>query len=561
MPGRDVLQYIVVMTLVGACPVLAATKPPALPDDWQIITRQDARECGVNTSPNSGAWTNPAKLPDDGSVWRVGSLRWSEEDERKYAEFISEKVGTDFLTKFHLKADCADATAVLRSVFARIHSLPIYFKSVDSFHKTGNFVKRFVMLPTIRDWNERNWETNLLKDKRFRAYLAEIPDAITASDMNDNTYPIEVYDPRSPRELSEYFMPGALFAKADHVKMIHEIDPNQWYPFRQYSATTPASEQEFTEYQAELQEPQRRDLGVVRWNWAVNCGGSVGWRQVKDERMPGFSYQQFDYITSELKKIEGKELGWYLDTIGRAKGMTSPPPGTVEREIDALQKYIEKRVPLVLTALQCQRTGCRGLIPPFDDENYSTPSFDRTIETRYALIEKLVRDYGSVMEIRNQDDLTRYVNRQSIDPQRPDGRTTSLFFFVYAYRQGAASSNYLASSWDRWGLAALERLAVETAARIAALRESLRPIQERLSYNQSRLAELQLELELLQTQPDPSLPPEEIMRRIQEVTAGINQYQAWCDADTQNLKDAEASIASVVDLAQELDDRGFREIP
>lgn len=466
----------------------ANRKPSAASNE--SITFEDIHYCEASlkgATPNQSV--DPAKLPDDGSLWRVGSNRWSEAYEQKYAEWFRKHVDTEFLVRFGLKADCADTAATIRAVFSRIYHLPYLLKAGAGSKGIGHFSTDFARLPTSKRWNESEWQQALKEDQRFRALLSHIMNVASAQSFWVNSYPILAYDPANQNRLSRFVRPGTIHNRASHVKIISEVDSTQWFPIHQLSATTPASVQALSEYDdIEMGPPEGPNRGIVAWKWVVHCG-SKGWQHVAADQMPGYSTQQFEFTTNPPPGLQQYESpGAYYERIGRARALKSPTRETLKRLISQLGTYLRNRVPKTFSVQELlTKTNGRIASDRNFDENYSTESFDKMVEARFANIEALVKQYGGNIPITWNEFITEAM-KEEVD-LREMGKT-NLYFFVVMKRYMGISFDPRDSFDKRWGLSHFSSIKGYLSHELAVVPGMKAATAERLRQNQNTLEDL-----------------------------------------------------------------------
>jgi RHS repeat-associated protein len=332
--------------LGGANPYLYAKANPIVfvdplgttPSDSQIITAEDAAECnqqsgGTPIQPNVTTPLNPqlTPLPDEGEVWRVGTNRWNSNYEKLFQQWIATQVNADFLVKFQLKADCADAVSIMRAVFSRIYSLPMLM--TNGSRSIGNSTKTWANVPTIPGWNPNNWQNNLLNDQRFRKYITEMTNVVDSQDLILNTYPVKITDDNNTNKLSQYVQPGTVIMNTHHAEFVKEIDTSQFDPLIKMNSTEPAAIRPLWEEPMDIEYPTESGRGFANWDWTVNCG-SRGWKHVDASRMPGYdnTHEQdqlnsFDYYslgTLQQKASENaQEIAMLQKQIATSKGVSN----------------------------------------------------------------------------------------------------------------------------------------------------------------------------------------------------------------------------------------------
>ena len=320
------------------------------------VTASDQALCSNSpaiTAPNE---VDPATLPDSGTAWNVGTNRWSTEAEESYGEWVRTQVGSDFLVKYKIAADCTDTALSIRLVYARLHHLPVWLS--DGQTSLAQSSVRFKSLPTVLNWNENDFASDIDHDLRFRAFLKAAEDLINAYDLANHTYPVALEDPANPGKLSQWVRPGTLMLELTHTRFISHIDPKLWNPIQELWGTwgeggAKVIESGIASWQYGDGFPQQMGRGVVNWRWPVFCGtqsAQGGWKLAARNTMPGYSQAQYQWTewnkSNPLLAIE-KQKRDALDTA--KKNYAHDPNGlynwlwlwTAQSEWDGIEKSIQ----------------------------------------------------------------------------------------------------------------------------------------------------------------------------------------------------------------------------
>lgn len=341
---------------------------PKNPSDHQIITPADIQYCANLKGRTPTATIDPHSLPDDGSVWRVGSNRWNEDHEKGFAKWVEAEVGKDFFSKFKIATDCADAAFSLRMIYARIHHLPMRLDTGGATNYTQSS-KKYAGLTTVKNWSVTNWKTSLLQDQRFRRFLDDAKIGMGTVNLTASTYPIKIESNTRPGKLNECVRPGTVLLDGGHTRFISKIDTlERIAPILEMSSTVPAAVRDLYQSEPSLYYAPN-DRGVLSFNWAVNCNGFV---LVKDEQMPNYSREQYSLFQDRSAGEVLKQM-----TPGTRGGVDR---AYVDRKFAEIKTLLNRRLELVLEAEKKLRTNPNYFREnPAEYENFSTPSLDAKI--------------------------------------------------------------------------------------------------------------------------------------------------------------------------------------
>ena len=418
--------------------------------DLSIFTEQDVRFCS-NVTQTSNAGIHPHTLADNGSVWRVGNRRWSDEWEKKFSLWVKDEVSSDFFVKYNIKTDCADAAIAIRTIFARIHHLPVLY--AGGTH--GNHEKVWHFLSTRKNWNESNWKQNLKEDKRFRSALYRWMGNVGTINLQGDTYQIEVRNPADTTRMSSYVTEGAVLLTSGHTRFISDIDTLRWFPIKQLESTSGRkvrnlSEQNLSLYYPPANEERKTGRGVLKWNWVVNCGKGK-FNHVPDWKMPGYSTEQ-----ERLRKIYQGIHHQYpslLNEIARSRMLTNPTRNDVIEFIKMTHGLVEDRIGIVEEGHEAAQANPQAIMD-VDGALYdahSTPSRDKRLLAQYRLIIKISEE----KMVMGREDIAAELMKQGV-LELSNGMKTTSWHFVSALLEKQASSE----PWDdvnkRWGIDHLE---------------------------------------------------------------------------------------------------------
>jgi len=408
--------------------------------DNSIVTPSDVYECGQGAKASTQTY-DPAKLPDDGTVWRVGSNRWTTAMEQKFSEWITTEVGNDFFQKYNIPTDCADAVVSLRTIFARIHHLPAAYETGSGI--LGQSSRMHAGVPTVKIWNESNWKESLVKDQRFRKFLETLRNQMATKNINQSTYPIELTSCTSSNQASDYLSPGKLLLDSGHVRMISKMDPTAPYdPMLEVASTVPMKVRSLNERVPTLFSVPVEGQGVLGWRWPINCG--KGFRLKASDQMAGYSKEQYS-----LKLPDQESFSTYLSSL--VPGERQPyDEKYLEMKLAEIETDIQSRIDVVNDAQMKLKENPNV----FNDrsgqayDDYSTPSRDARIKNTFSDV------INRLFKAKLSDQFEVRMREKKID--LGDGKWVDAMDFLYANAAGKVSSDPKASQADRWGFAMIQ---------------------------------------------------------------------------------------------------------
>jgi hypothetical protein len=431
------------LTLTG----LSANLPSAFSSgDESIITRNDEYYCRGNTHANTSKEIFAQSLPDDGSVWRVGTNRWSEALDQAYAQWVEKEVDADFYVEYKIPTDCADAALFTRIIFARIYSLPVvYLEGNQSF--ASQATRQFSHLKTIPHWSRQNWKTSLKEDTRFRQFLLKIGMNMGTKNLGTITHPIKVQSCTRPGSLSEYVRPGAILMDDGHTRLISKVDTlDAYFPITQVNSTSIPIVRSLYQGSAEIHVFKEKDRGILAFTWVNNCDGQF--KPIDQTLMPNFSNEQYTLFNNKNTVVELVKM-----TPGVRK--TEISQNYIDRVFDEIIQKINQRIQLVQeTQIILNKDPQYFKTHPAAADDYSTPSLDMTISNKITFLEYLLSSYSftSAYEYKIKQKLTDYIQQKL--------KNTTIHFAPHRFIYLSDFSNFMNNSMahdpnssleDRWG--------------------------------------------------------------------------------------------------------------
>lgn len=336
------------------------------------------------------------KLP---YIWKVTSS-WSNEWERKYAQWVRENVDKDFFVKYNIKTDCADVAVAIRWIFARINSLPAGNRLAGSgrFFSTKDMRSSWLKYKTHQNWSQ---------DKRFLKALDYIL---------DNTYTHSVFRDSYPVALNkEYFREGTFFiyhsGRSGHTYFFNEINHGDILKVPIYTvySTTPRRVRTLSYgLYSDSKKPKVDKQAYLAHRW-VELKNS-NFRYISLSRQPGYSLEQFN-IEENFPVALYKMItpGFSVEAITNVY-------------IESLQSSLKEREQVVEQGYEyCSKNDCSPGTAGY--EAWSTPSRDKRMRTGYKTIEDLIRSLR--FDIKKLHDETVVVLGKKI-------RIKTLAFLMYS---------------------------------------------------------------------------------------------------------------------------------
>lgn len=307
------------------------------------------------------------------SLWTVTN-QWDWSWEKKYAEWITENLTTDFFYRNGIETDCADVAYSTRWIFARIHGLPA------ANHLSGSNIV-FSQDSMKRGWMNLNTNSKWNQDERFLTALRYLTENVYTHTLHDDSYPTKI----RPGIL----MAGAYQLKIDeysgHTLLISKVggESESDAGITLLYSTVPRQLRSLMEtYLWDSEQPDPNHMGLVRMRWPLKT--STGWKLVSKVDMPYYSMEQF-----EPSFMEGFD-NWSEAVMSRV----SPRVRITDRlksGLNDLRTRLELRAQIVEEGYNvCQREDCSPESANY--ENYSTPSRDHQILMLILLLERYAAD-------------------------------------------------------------------------------------------------------------------------------------------------------------------------
>ena len=440
--------------IVNFSTVALADSPP----DTAIFAKEDIQDC--QGASGSRAMTYDARLlPDDGSVWRVGSNRWNLDWEQRYSRWVASEIDPSFFVRYNIPTDCADAAMSIRIIFSRIHHLPVMFDTGSS--KITFTTKAYAAKTTVHVWTESNWKDALKADLRFREFLYKIQLDVGTSNLPNSTYPIELSScpaPGAKPKLSKFMTEGSVLLDVHHTRFIARIDTlDRVEPIQQMNSTIPRDVRELAVGEPDLWDGAKQTgRGILKFNWAINCGGAFA--HVPDKKMPGYSLQQYNIP---------EDANDYIVQVTPGK-RGAPDKTYVDEKFALLKTKLVARMDLVNDAQKMLKATPAVFVDPASQayDNYSTPSRDSALADFFT---RMTAALGTSFEL--QPYYNSKLDRNVI--VIGNGKYMTYDDFRHALENSLVSSDPNESLDKRWGWKIVQNQADTLISERNQLRTSL----------------------------------------------------------------------------------------
>lgn len=413
-------------------------------------------------------------------VWSVGENRWDESWESKYGLWVSRNVDENFFLRHNLPADCADAPSIFRAIFARIHRLPFLMSDGNGIAGNpfqgkieGHFSRQFAHLETQEEWSEENWEESFRLDQRFRRLMIEVMRLAGARNFTFYTYPVEIFNPAHPGELSRHIRAGTILLSETHVRFINRVDHQEFFPITELSSTYTRNPIRMTHRSVVSLtlhniSTEFRDRGILNWRWVNYCGDERGWQMAPAQMMPGYSRQQYEKLKlgaeispprSNIFKRETykiNSLNLLLQDYSRSPESSSLDILFFEKELEGLKELILRRAAMAQEGANFyqQNPEKRGDKRAQEYDLYSTPSTDAAILYKYQQIKAIIDQYQTAA-VFSQADLQKFLEGEYV-VLTPRARF-SFWNFLKGLEANHVSSDPWSSEYQRWGLFTIDK--------------------------------------------------------------------------------------------------------
>jgi hypothetical protein len=298
-------------------------------------------------------------------LW-IATQSWSEDWEKKYAEWIEKNLTIDFFQKNNLSVDCADVPYALRWIFSRINSLPAMATLAGTNTVISHEVARSAWdnLPTHKEWN---------KDQKFLAALNWILDVTYTGSLFLDSYPIAIND--------HTVLAGVTHMLSSHAEIISRVSRGiSDVPVTMTSSSVPRAVRIMNQRAFLDQYAVKASLGgFMRFRWPVKSGD--GWKMTAKESMPSYSLEQF-------QKNLCSDQTHFAFCLFEKTHLKFAPKAIVKRILNDLETSLLFRQKTIIEGqIFCSQNDCS---PGTDGwENWSTPSRDERLQELFQNSENL----------------------------------------------------------------------------------------------------------------------------------------------------------------------------
>ncbi|MBK9322305.1 MAG: hypothetical protein IPM97_05020 [Bdellovibrionaceae bacterium] len=382
-------------------------------------------------NPTLDLQPNPAVLKG-GSLWPT-TQAWDWEWEKRYSQWLSENMTSDFYSKYGIATDCADVAYAARWIFARINGLPAANRLSGSGVLLTNQSLRteWAQLPTAKNWFE---------DKRFRAALNYLLNQTYTHTLMRDSYPVAI--------TTENFLPGVHYLDlrelSGHTQLVHRREDDQGIlPYMIIESTIPRKVRVLNKslfWGTEQAKKNQSGFLRIRWPLVKNNAYSLA----NSEKMPGYSLEQYspDFIREKDRPYSVEILLRLNPNLNFAK--------LAESGYQNLIHMFQARVDVVEEGFrQCSKPSCPGDSQLYED--WSTPSRDKRLLEMTNQLE-LLSNLPFPDQIR--DDIQKIKNQAlSSVAISLANETFTLKALIFAWKNKLFSSDPNDEPGIRWGLA------------------------------------------------------------------------------------------------------------
>ncbi len=359
------------------------------------------------------------------SIWEVKN-NWSLEWENSYAKWIKEEFNENFFIKYNLPTDCADVAFALRWIFARNNNLPAANTLAGShiIFSQDSVKAEWLNLPKSKLWHE---------DKMFLAALNYLMLHAYTGTLNIDGYPIELN--------RDSFLEGTIHLDGGHTMIISKIDYSNKLsaPIYKLSSTVPAQVRTLQKEIMIDQEITFKDNGgLFRMRWPMLENGN--WKLKAKREMPLYSLEQYS------KEFLGDETSFTLALIDRL-GINFIPKKIVNEAIKTIKSNLKERISIVEDAYNfCKNNNCEE--GTLNYEEYSTPTRDKRIRTKFRSLSKLTRQFTSF----DKEIKSYLIKKLKTESFTVNGITKSIFKYRILFEKLLLSYEPKDSIDKRWAL-------------------------------------------------------------------------------------------------------------
>lgn len=388
----------------------------------KYIKRNYQQKISQKYTPNRASYVDTETTD---KVWEV-KHQWTQEWERKFANWVSENLTKDFYVKHNIETDCADVAFSLRWIFARINGLP----AANSLAATG---KLFTQDSMKEEWKNLKRSENWREDEVFMSALLYILRNAYTGTLNKDTYPIELN--------KETFLVGTIHLDGGHTMIISEInyDDQTKAPIMKLSSTVPAAVRElFEQVMSDGVITDKKDGGLVRMRWPIKVNGH--WELMPKKSMEFYSEEQYADI------FVGDEGSFTLALVKRL-GIEFNPSAILEKGLESIKSALNTRVTIVEEGFNfCSQNNCEE--GTFNYEEHSTPTRDGRIAKQFKELKNMSFEF-SEFDPDLPEKLEEQLEKRSFEVL---GVTNSLKHYEILFSENMISHHPDDEVGMRWGV-------------------------------------------------------------------------------------------------------------
>lgn len=363
-------------------------------------------------------------------LW-VASNQWSDEWEKRYADWLKSEITDDFYMRYNIPTDCADAVIGYRWIFARIYSLPV----ANTVSDTGSLFGQFSMR---KAWENLPTSSNWYDDRLFMAALNYVMDMTsTRTIMNTDGFPVSI----TQKGLQAGTFIVSQTNGSGHMRTITQnyYDDNTSLPIFTFSSTAPRELRPlYKEAFVDQAWPIRKTREIMAFRWpVVSRGNWILNPKTNDSR---YSEEQFNV------QLQPKYYSFIQFVLSRVHP-NYDPNSLVTTGINDIVNYTLMRIKIVRDGYAyCRTHDCRPGTQAWED--WSTPNRDAKYLIKFNEVEDLVKAFDPMYP-------GLYANwAQSLNTTMVDveGRQLTLAQLRTLFERKLTSHNPSDPILKRWGL-------------------------------------------------------------------------------------------------------------
>lgn len=365
------------------------------------------------------------------ALWEVEN-EWSIEWEKRYGAWIKEKVTLNFFSDIPLRTDCADVAYALRTIFSRVHKLPVLF------HLKGS--KTFTHNTSHSSWRKLPRSTDWRKDQYFLAALNYLLDETYTHTLYKDAYPVTVS--------RDSFFPGIFYlmlsGDSGHTYIVSEVNTEAGsieVPLKVVYSTVPRQIRTLIKVGFwESRLPELKKSGFLRFRWPIkHVDGSYFLANAQD--MPDYSLEQYEQTFLGDRETFAYAVLEKLNPNFNLENRLNDGIESAMEQIIFRQKIVDEGY-MVCSVKPCPKESSNY-------DNYSTFSRDERLDELLSHITRFVYEMQFI-----DPKLTRLWEEAKTKKiiQLNNGQELTLGEIVYIFRIKSYNSDPNERPEIRWGL-------------------------------------------------------------------------------------------------------------